>query len=186
MNNSRKILISVTIAIAVVLVIGFLSRPTPQKTLECYTNQVKSMTIQQVSDLFNRPLVELSWLPDNMKLVPILTTYPSYNSLYPDHSECYIALDYVESASPQKQKVSITLSQISPIQSTKEPASCSLNFSLSSTINTSCSIDIDGHNSTLSIYVRLDADFSREDTLGILKGIRIIEPTIKPTPTPTV
>ncbi len=187
MNYSRKIFLSAGVILAVVIILGILSyRPTEQKTLDCYTNQVKSMSVQQVSDLFNRQLVELTWLPDNLNLMPILTTYTTYYTNAPDLSKCSVNLGYVESSTSQKQKVSITFSQTSPIQLTKVPARCSLNFSPTAILNTSCWIDVDGRNSTLSIYVDLDSDFSREDTLGIIKGIRIVEPTIKPTPTPTV
>jgi hypothetical protein len=168
-----KTLISVTVAFVVIGFLVLLSRPKPQPEIECYIGQTQKMTVQEVANLLGIPLVELTWFPNNLNISPVITTTPSYSY----HPHCRVEIDYPKPNSTQfDYVVSLYIDQLGSIQLTKAPTSCSYHFDPNGPINTDCSIEVDGSESTLRISFRLSSGVNPEDALKILDGIRVVEP----------
>jgi hypothetical protein len=177
-KNRRIGLIAAVIAIAIIGFIALKLRPKPQPELECYTDQTRTMTIQEVATLLDTPLVELNWLPQDLKITPVVSSSPTYAIGYPEYSRCDVTIEYPRPGTTSRDNL-IYIGIIHPyeaIQSTKTPPRCSWQFSPNGPLGTNCSIDIDGSKSTISISFSMSDDLPPEDALKILDGMRVVEP----------
>ncbi len=177
-STRGKSLIAAFIAIAIVGVIALLSQPEPQPEIECYVGQTQSMTVQEVANLLKTPLVELTWLPQNLKITPVVSSSPSYFIGHPEFAHCDVTIEYPKPGSTVRGNL-VFIGIIDPyetIQPTKTAPRCSWQFSPSGPLGTDCSTEIDGLKSTLRISFSLSEDLPPEDALKILDGIRVVEP----------
>jgi hypothetical protein len=172
-SNQGRSLIAAAIAVAIVAAIALASLPKSQPEIECYVGQTQSMTVQEVANLLKIPLVDLTWLPNNLTVSSVITTTPYYsNSPY-----CQVEIDYPNSNSAKTDAIIyLYIYQSGSIEPTKMPTSCSYHFDPNGPINTDCSIEVDGANSTLRVNFRLGPVIAPEDALKILDGMRVVEP----------
>jgi hypothetical protein len=169
-----KKLISVTIAVVIIGFFILFSRTQFQPKIECYSGQTQRMTVQEVATLLKTPLVELTWLPQNQKIIPEIKALPFSDAR---SSFCIVNISYPKSGtSSQDDLVFLSLSPLGTIQPTKIPTRCSLQFSPDGPLGTDCSVEVDGMHSTLRVSLKLSEDFSPEDALKIIDGIRVVEP----------
>jgi hypothetical protein len=165
--------IAAAIALGVSGAIALLSKPNPQPEIECYTEQTPLMTIQQVADLLDIPLVELTWLPNNLHINPVIRTVPSYSY----RPYCQVDIEYLKPNSVKRDVlVAVRISQFGAIQPTKAPTSCAHHFSPDGPIRTDCWIEVDGIASTLRVSFNLSSEVPPETALNVLDGIQVIEP----------
>lgn len=185
MPNQKTRLILIAMA-AIIVIIGMASLFSPPKKpeIECYESQAQTMSVQSVADLLNIPLVELAWIPDYINTVPQVTTRSGFSARS-------VTINYVDQGSPaQGRFINLSISHIGAIQLTKMPPICSWKFTPTDPIGTDCRIDVDSTNNTLWVNIDLSSEFSPEDAIRVLEGIRIVEPysvtnpsTATPSPT---
>lgn len=171
-----KKLISVTLAVVIIGFFILFSRSQFQPKIECYSGQTQKMTVQEVATLLKTPLVELTWLPQNQKIVPEIKALPfSYSDT--KSGFCIVNISYPKSgASSQDNLVFLSLSSLGTIQPTKTPTLCSWQFSPDGPLGTDCSVAVDGMQSTLRVSLNLNEEISPEDALKIIDGMRVVEP----------
>ena len=175
-QRSPKIYIAFLIAILMTMTVyALLHQPAPQPDLECHEEQVKTMTIQQVSNLFDVSLVELTWLPTDLQTDPRITTHPSFNYNYPGLSQCEIVIEYPHPVS-RASLVSIRSNSLGYIEETRMPANCSWNFTTSGPTGSDCSLELDGIATTLRLYVSISPLLDPDTILRILDGMVVVEP----------
>jgi hypothetical protein len=136
------------------------------------------MTIQEDASLLDTPLVELTWLPQNLKITPIVSSSPLYFVGYPELSHCDVSIEYPRPGAASQDNL-VFIGIIDPyqsIQATKTAPRCSWQFSPSGPLGTDCSTEIDGLKSTLRIRFSMSDDLPPEDALKILEGMRVVEP----------
>lgn len=180
LNNRNRFLqpINLLLIVAVILIalIFILNIRPVQPELECYEDQVSTMTIQQVSNLFNENLIEVAWLPENVQSKPIVTTDSFYSYSNP---RCYINIKYPHPNMPSKSLLRIHSDDSGSIQLTKMPVDCSWNFTTNlNPTGSRCSFHIDAVTSTLRVNIDIHSDFTPEQILQILDNIRIVEPNL--------
>jgi hypothetical protein len=176
----RITILIVGLFIVVIIIFEFIASMQPtRQLLECYTEEVKTMSLQEVADLFHEPLVELIWLPDFVEVTPQVVTQAGYES-------CWLDIYYWdESVVPPLSYVSIHFYNYGGFQPTKTPPSCSLLFTPSATLGTECRLEVDGSvdgiDLTLTVSLKLNSQFSREDAIQILESVKVINPSeLKP------
>lgn len=163
------VLLLVLVAIGSAIVLSSVAQYSEQPP-ECYTEQVKTMTIQEVSNLFGKSLVELTWFPEGRNFTPQVTTYSSIR-------DCSIIIDYSDLTSVLNAKpISISVYNFGAIQPTKLPPQCSLNFTPTAILYTHCSAEVDGSDLTVRVNLTLGPEFTREDAIRILESIKVVEP----------
>lgn len=152
-------------------------QPAPQPDLECHEELVTTMTIQQVSNLFDISLVELTWLPSNLQTAPKITTYPVIYDVHPELSNCQIIIEYPHpDLSRTSNLVSIRSDNLNYLEATKVPASCSWNFTTSGPTGSQCRLDLDGVSTTLRLSMSISSEFDPDTILQILDGVVVVEP----------
>jgi hypothetical protein len=151
--------------------------PTLQPDIECHEEAVTTMSIQQVSNLFDIPLVELRWLPSNLQAVPEVSTYPVFVQGHPELSECEIVIDYPHpNRTSLRSLISIRSNSFGYLEATKSPTSCSWHFTTSGPTGSDCNLELDGISSTIRLYIDISPEFDPETILQILDGIVVVEP----------
>lgn len=169
------VLVVALFIVAIFIFEFIISRRPFRETIECYTEQVETMTLQEAANLFGHPMVELTWFPTGINTVPQVSSHASW-------TECAISIAYRNSdPNSQSKLIRLDINSVTSIQPTKSVSYCSQRFTASATLDTDCRLEIDGANTTLSVYIDLGADYSREDSIRILEGIKVIEPNeLKP------
>jgi len=161
----------------IVLAIGFFililsQQSPPEPEIECYEEEVQTMTIQEAANLLDIPLVELTWLPDELDIQPQITTTDN------GFRRCWITIDYPPSdSSTQRYLVSITLSSAGGLVSTKTPTRCSWHFTPSGPTGTDCTVELDSKTETLDINYSISPEYPPEIALRILESFQIVEPS---------
>ncbi len=171
-KGSKRLPYIASLVVILIIIVVVVLIPNQRPDIECYEEEVATMTIQQVSDLLDVSLVELTWLPDNLTSTPKITTRPSRY-----HPECNITIDYPNpNGSSLPDLVSIYSNALGSIEPTKMPADCSWNFTMSGPTGSDCYLDIDGVATTIRLRMYISPEFSPETILQILDGINVIEP----------
>ena len=175
-KRGYRLPIIISLIVTLMAIIAYaLNFSTPQNEIECYEEIVASMTIQEVSNLLDVSLVELTWLPSDVQTIPVVTTYPSSYQGNAAYSRCNVTIDYPHPDTGVT--VSIRPRSFNHIEPTKMPVSCSWNFSVSGPTGSHCSFDLHGTHTTVKLQVSISPDLSPETILQILDGMIVVEPS---------
>ena len=148
------------------------SQPPQLPQPECHEEQVQMMNVQQVANLFSEPLIELTWLPQDIQARASVSTYAGFSS-------CQISVVYHEVDRPSHTNglVTLRIQSMNVIELTKMPENCQWGFDYSGPTGSNCYLSVDSANKTLRLRIDFDDVFDPETILQIIDGIRVVEPS---------
>lgn len=176
-DNPPPILIVTAIIIASLALGGIFNflMTGMEDPIECYTEMVQTMTVQEVSDLLDMTLIEVTWLPDDLQVSPQITTYPSGVN---GHRYCSVTIRYFHAEEPPGNSVSIQSREVPGISETPNPypLSCSWNFTDTGPTGSNCDVERYSTDSTLDVQIYTSPGLSPDEILQVLDGLVIVEP----------